>query len=265
LLTSGVFLLILAVGWTRGFRMLEQMEYASVTMKLAIIAGLLLGLAVYFWGTAGDGGLIFNPPQQIGWQAVTLAFGLIVTVQGFETSRYLGAEYDSETRIRSMRLAQWVSSAIYLVYICLIAFVFKRGEIRFSETGIVDMMAVVAPVLPFLLVAAALAAQFSAAVADTSGSGGLFAELTKNRVSARQAYFGLTVVGLALTWSADIFQIISYASRAFAFYYALQAAIASRAACRLPGGWMRSVLFAAMAVTGMLIVLFGQPVENSSH
>jgi hypothetical protein len=33
--------------------------------------------------------------------------------------------------------------------------------------------------------------------------------------------------GLALTWTANVFEIISYASRAFAPYYALQAMIAA--------------------------------------
>jgi hypothetical protein len=88
--------------------------------------------------------------------------------------------------------------------------------------------------------------------------------LTGNRVSARQAYLALTVIGLALTWSADIFQIISYASRAFAFYYMLQSAIAATAAWRLPGGGFKAGLFALMALLGALIVVFGQPVEDHS-
>jgi hypothetical protein len=32
LLTSAVYLVILTVGWTKGFRSLEAMEYASVTL-----------------------------------------------------------------------------------------------------------------------------------------------------------------------------------------------------------------------------------------
>ena len=231
ILTSAVYVIIVVAGWRRGFKSLEQMEYISVTAKLAIIAGLLLGLAVYFYGKATDGGLIFNAPDLGGWPALTLAFGLIVTVQGFETSRYLSADYDSHTRIRSMQWAQWLSTVIYMLYILLLAFVFERGALQFSETAIVDMMAIVAPILPVLLVAAALAAQFSAAEADTSGSGGLVAELTGGRVSARMAYVMLTGIGLALTWSAGIFDIISYASRAFAAYYGLQAFIAMLNAC----------------------------------
>tara|TARA_R110002020_G_scaffold48286_6_gene137647 strand:+ start:12430 stop:13635 length:1206 start_codon:yes stop_codon:yes gene_type:complete len=260
LLTSIVYAIILLVGWTLGFKSLERMEYVSVTAKLAIIAGLLLGLLVFFYGKASNGELIFNAPTQTGLSALTLAFGLIVTVQGFETSRYLGADYDAKTRIRSMRWSQWVSTAIYMIYILLAAYVFERSQFKLSETAIVDMMAVVAPILPALLVAAALAAQFSAAIADTSGSGGLFAELSSNRITPPVAYAVLTAVGLVLTWTADVFEIISYASRAFALYYALQALIAVLHA-RDQGQRRRGLGFAALAVLGVLIVIFGQSVE----
>jgi len=262
LLTTAIFVVILSVGWTRGFKTLESMEYVSVTTKLAIIAGLFAGLGLYFWDKATSGALVFNAPTISSWPALTLAFGLVVTVQGFETSRYLGDSYDAATRIKSMRWSQFVSSAIYVVYILMLAFVFQRGEMRLNETAIVDMMKIVAPILPVLLVVAALAAQFSAAVADTSGSGGLVNELSKNRLSARQAYALLTLVGLALTWSADVFQIISYASRAFAAYYALQSTIAAVSAYRKSGNIGQCAFFAALAMLGGIIVVFGQPVEG---
>ncbi len=261
LLTTAVFAVILFVGWTRGFKSLENMEYVSVTLKLAIIAGLLLGMAVYFAGKVKSGGLVLMPPEVSGWAAVTIGFGLIVTVQGFETSRYLGDEYDPRTLIRSMRWAQWLSSAIYMTYILLLAYAFELGEVELSETAIVTMMEVVAPILPLLLVAAALAAQFSAAVADTGGSGGLIAELSGHRVTPRQAYAILSAVGIALTWSANVFEIISYASRAFAAYYALQALIAALAARRAGRPVMGSG-FGALAALGVAIVVLGQPVEG---
>ena len=231
--------------------------------RLAIIAGLLTGLAAYFFDRASAGALILNPPLAGGWSGVTLAFGLIVTVQGFETSRYLGAEYDARTRIASMRLAQWIASAIYLAYIVLLAYVFRSGEFALTETAIIDMMVVVAPILPMLLVAAALSAQFSAAVADTSGSGGLLAELTRNRISPGHAYALLSVVGLILTWSADIFAIIAYASRAFALYYALQSVIAALAAWKNRADRRLAFPFGAMAVLGFLVLIFGDAAEGS--
>jgi len=261
LLTSAVFILILYVGWSRGFRSLEHMEYVSVSVKLAIIAGLLVGMASFFQGKWQAGDLVFNPPAQTGWQGLTLAFGLIVTVQGFETSRYLGASYDAVTRIRSMKWAQWLSSAIYIVYICLIAYVFERGELKLSETAIVDMMKVVAPILPMLLVGAALAAQFSAAVADTSGSGGLLREVSGGWISERAAYAAVTGLGLMITWTADVFEIIAYASRAFAAYYGIQSAIAATVA------WsrnerMRAIFYGLLSATAAAAAVFGRAVEG---
>lgn len=121
------------------------------------------------------------------------------------------------------------------------------------------MMGVVAPVLPVLLIIAALSAQFSAAVADTNGSGGLLAELTQGRLSARASYGVLVGCGLMLTWAFSVFEIIGYASRAFAIYYALQAFIAARRA--LPEARGRGVLFGILAVLGLLIAVFGTAVE----
>lgn len=260
LVTSGVFVVILLVGWTQGFSALERMEQVTVGVKLSIIMGLLFGLGWFFAERAGAGELIVKPSQISGWAAVTLAFGLLVTVQGFETSRYLGDEYDAGTRIRSMRLAQWVSAAIYLIYIAFLSFSFPPDMIELNETAIIDLMAIVAPILPMLLIAAALSAQFSAAVADTGGSGGLLVELTRGRISARAGYAMLVAAGLALTWGMSVFEIVSYASRAFAIYYGLQAAIAARAAAS-QGQMSRGGLFAGLSVLGLVIAIFGAPVE----
>jgi len=259
LVTTAVYALILSVGWTSGFRVLERMEYASVSLKLAIIAGLMLGLVVFTGGKAAEGTLIFARASETGWAALTLGFGMIVTVQGFETSRYLGNEYSAATRIQSMQRAQRLSTGIYLIYILLVAYAFDPSTVPLSETAIVDMTGAVSPVLPLVLVAAALAAQFSAAVADTGGSGGLIEELSRRRLSERQAY-GLTVaIGLGLTWAADVFEIIAYASRAFAAYYAAQSAIAA-VRCRRESP-AKAAVFAALALLGLAIAILGRPFE----
>ena len=264
-LTSAVFVLILVVGWLKGFSALERMEQVSVSVKLAIILGLLVGLAIFFGKEASADKLVLLAPKATGWAGIALGFGLIVTVQGFETSRYLGSTYDAQTRIRSMRIAQLLSSAIYMIYIALVAYVFQGNELHLEETAIIDMMRVVAPVLPFLLVAAALTAQFSAAIADTSGSGGLVAELTGGRVTERQAYALLVGVGLAFTWTIHLFEIISYASRAFAIYYAIQSAIAAASAHREGGQWRKVLLFTVLTVLGLMIAVFGTPAEGGAQ
>ncbi|RYG89327.1 hypothetical protein EU803_17795 [Loktanella sp. IMCC34160] len=259
--TTLIYGVILAAALFGGFRALEGMEQTSVGIKLAIIAGLLAGLALHFGQQASTGNLVINPAVATGWGAVTLAFGLIVTVQGFETSRYLGNTYSAEMRIRSMRWAQWLSAGIYMAYISLLVFLFPAGKVPLSETAIIDMMGLVAPVLPPLLIAAALSAQFSAAVADTGGAGGLVQELTSGRVRPLQGYTLLIGAGLVLTWAADVFQIIAIASRAFAVYYGLQAGIAALSALN-----QRQVALAAgfglLAGLGFVIAIFGQAVEG---
>ena len=262
LVTTTILVAIASIGWTRGFGALERLEQFSVTLKLSIIAGLLVGMFIYFGETASSGDLMFNPPVLGPWQSVTLAFGLIVTVQGFETSRYLSEEYDPATRIKTMRRAQWISSAIYLIYILLLSCVFAPTDMALSETAIIDMMNLVAPILPVLLVVAALSAQFSAAIADTGGCGGLVEELTEHRVVQKQAYIALAVIGIGLTWWADIFEIISYASRAFALYYALQASIAAYQSWHTSRVSFKTLLYGFLAFLGAAIAVLGTAIES---
>lgn len=259
-LATAVFGFIGFFGIFRGLKGLEKLETWAVSLKLAIIAGLLAGLGVYFGEQASHDALKFPPIGVTGWPAATLAFGMIITVQGFETSRYLGSAYTANERIRSMRYAQWLATAIYIVYVSLTSFLFDSSRIAASETVVIDMSRRVATVLPIMLVAAALAAQFSAAVADTVGCGGMTEDVTRRRVTEGWAYAGVAVVGIAITWMANVFEIIAMASRAFAFYYFLQCAVA------MVFAWSarhraKAACFAALAALGLAIVLFGRPVE----
>ncbi len=262
ILTTVVFIVILLIGWTRGFLALERLEQFSVGVKLAIIMGLLAGMVFYFADRASQDALLLNPPTLTGWPALTLAFGLLITVQGFETSRYLGDTYSAPTRILSMKRAQWFSTLIYIVYILLLAYVFAPDALDLSETAIIDMMQIVAPILPVLLIIAALSAQFSAAIADTGGAGGLIEELTSNRLQPRHAYAVLVAFGLMLTWVVDVFQIIAYASRAFALYYGVQAAIAALTAAKSAHHRNTRWLFGLLALFGLAIAVLGRAVEG---
>ncbi|KAF1709960.1 hypothetical protein CSC70_09770 [Pseudoxanthomonas kalamensis DSM 18571] len=260
--TTAALLLIAAIGLSRGLRGLERAETLTVSLKLAVIAGLLAGLVLFAARSATQQQLPETVAPVLDMHSLTLAFGLVITVQGFETSRYLGSAYDADTRVRSMRYAQWLSGAIYVLYIGLCGLVFTAAEVPHEETAVIDMMAPVAGVLPGLLVLAALAAQFSAAVADTNGCGGLVEQMSRDRLSSRQAYALLIGAGLVLTWTADIYQIISYASRAFAFYYALQCALAARLAHRAGAARWRSPAYAALALLMLAAAVFGTPAEG---
>ncbi|GMQ76311.1 MAG: hypothetical protein BMS9Abin01_1583 [Gammaproteobacteria bacterium] len=131
-----------------------------------------------------------------------------------------------------------------------------------DETAIISMSAQVAAVPPAMLVVAAVMSQFSAAVADTAGGGGLFNEFSRRHIPLNRSYLLVVLAAIVIVWSADIFEIIVLASRAFAFYYFLQCLvglIASTRATRLKNGRLWRTYLVLMALVLLLVVLFAIP------
>jgi hypothetical protein len=160
-------------------------------------------------------------PKQDFWTVLTIVGGTLIVVQGFETSRYLGSEFDRELRVWSCRSSQLVSTIVYLVFVAAATPLmhFLGGEVQ--DNGLLILAAKAAIWLPIPLVMAAVLSQFSAAVADVVAAGGNVAESTAGRIDDRQAY--LVICGIAIVMAfAPTLMILSFASRAFAFYYFLQ-------------------------------------------
>lgn len=59
----------------------------------------------------------------------------------------------------------------------------------------------------------------------------------------------------------SVFEIISYASRAFALYYALQACIAAVGSFYQDRKACRGITYALLGLVGFLICIFGSAVE----
>ncbi len=259
MITTGILLFIALTGRWCGLGGLERLEESAVNIKLAIIAALLVGLAWFDmnWLAQAGGEISYRPVEDWPY-ALRLLAGILLIVQGFETSRYLGSDYDAETRIRTMRYAQILSGAIYLLFIGLsLPLLGELHESR-DETAIITLSAMVAAILPAMLIVAAVMSQFSAAVADTAGSGGLLSEVSRRRLTPGTGYILVAVVAIILVWSASIFEIITIASRAFALYYLLQcivALIVSRGRRDL----LRHAGFVVIASLLLLVVLFAIP------
>ncbi len=172
-LTTVILASIGIVGWRWGLHALENLEEYSVSIKLAVIAALLAGLGVHDVGTGFDLSGVGSAGHDL-WEIVRVLGGLLLVVQGFETSRYLGNEYSADLRIRSMRRAQWLSTVIYLVFVLLVTPLLGLVEsAHVDETAVIDLAAQAAWILGPMLVLAAVMSQFSAAVADTVGAGGI--------------------------------------------------------------------------------------------
>jgi len=259
--TTAILIFIAAVGLWRGLGGLEWLEESAVNIKLSIIAALLVGLAWFdFSGWLGGSIEVVFLPVADWPDALRHLAGVLLIVQGFETSRYLGSEYDAQTRIRTMRYAQLLSGGVYLLFIALVLPLVGDFHESQDETVIITISAMVALVLPAMLMVAAVMSQFSAAVADTLGSGGLLAAFSHNRLTPSIGYLLVSLAAIALVWSASIFEIIAIASRAFATYYLMQCVVALLAARGREHGWQQ---LGFVVIGGLLlwVAVFAIPSE----
>ena len=259
IITTGILIFIALMGLWRGLGGLESLEETAVNIKLAIIAALLFGLAWFDinWLAQAGSDISYRPVEEWSYTLRLLA-GILLIIQGFETSRYLGAEYDAETRIRTMRYAQILSGMVYLLFIGLSLPLLGDFHEQRDETAIIALAAMVAAVLPAMLIVAAVMSQFSAAVADTAGSGGLLSESSRHRSTPGLGYALVATLATVLVWSASIFEIITIASRAFALYYLLQCVVALIAS-RGRRHFVQRIGFVVIAVLLLLVVLFAIP------
>lgn len=260
IITSAVLIFIAFYGNHRGFNFLAKFE----ALKLGIIAGLLAGLV---WGnynawSEGIWHMMNNSPTP-GWHEIQMVLGMLIVVQGFETSRYLGEKFPPNLRIRTMKYAQWISGGIYIVYIALMLYYFNyplppEGQ----DTAIITLSKHIATILPIMLVTVALIAQFDAAVADAQGGSGLINELSKNKISTGMGYTLIAIGGLIIVWTSNVFEIITYASQAFALYYMLQSLVAALTAFAhkdIPHRWFKFIGFCFVASLAGSVVFFGIP------
>ncbi len=262
--TTVLLLLIGTVGIWRGLDELEKVERYAVSLNLGMIGALLLALLVYnvrLW-VAGEWAL---PPidSVMDFKDVRVLLGLLIVVQGFETSRYLGDQHPAEQRIRTMRQAQLISAAIYISFVALATVLF-RADFGADVTAIMQMTKPVAAFLPLMLAVAAIGSQFSAAVADNAGAGGLLTDLLHHKLRLRYVYVLILVITVVLTWQTDVNSIISYASRAFALYYALQCGVATVMAweqSRAARSLVRVVGYAFLTLICLTVLILGLPAE----
>jgi len=267
-LTTIIVIFIAVVGYKRGLGGLEKLEAVSMTVQLSIVVALLIGLAIfsYLFYSSGQS-LNFDYPERDFSIQIRILAGALLVVQGFETSRFIGEKYSPEMRVATMKKAQIISGILYVVSVILFLPVVQYLDLQHIQLAkIVDVTGLAAVVLPFMLIGAALMSQFSAAVADTGGGGGLLSENSGKRLSTHVSYLGISICAILLVWAVDLIEIITLASRAFAFYYFLQALLAMNFCYRdcPPDSrmtiWMR-IFFITVAIILAYIIFFAIPAE----
>jgi hypothetical protein len=261
LMISAIIVALTALTFSGDIRRIVQAAHASVSVKIGIIAGLLAGLAAW-WLMHADAPLAL-PAARVSVSGIPLLLGLLITVQGFETSRYLGGSFDQATRIRSMKYAQWLSSAIYLAFLALLTPFLQQAQQAEGVAGILDIMQLVAPILGSFVLIGAISSQISAAIADSIGSGGLLIEVSRGKLGVRSAFIVSSALAIAVVWLTDPFQVIALSSRAFALFYAMQAVLAFWVSLRTGvAGPLQRAGFILVGMICVVAALVGAPAES---
>lgn len=228
LLTSAVIGGITVIGLVGGLGPLERLESWALYLTLAILAVLLTGFAWFDIGQLGRSGgfAAIDWPGRSPWQVATIVAGTLIIVQGFETTRYLGGQFDADTRIRAARWSQYFSLSVYVVFVTLAMPVVPVLKGQYGDNSLIALAGAVALWLPVPLIAAAALSQFSAAVADTVAAAANLRESSSGRIAPRWGYLAVGLAAIGLAWTGSTFTIIALASRAFAFYYLMQCVVA---------------------------------------
>ncbi len=261
-ITTGLILFIAFYGNHRGFNFLAKFE----SVKLAIIGGLIAALIFGNFQAYKSGVWHLPSYKNSSLDAMFIILGMLIVVQGFETSRYLGDKFNRDIRIKSMKLAQFIAGAVYVIYIALMLYYFnypmpKSGE----DTAVITLSKHISQILPVALLALALIAQFDAAVADAQGGNGLFMEVLKkyiNKVLDGVGYLIIAFFGLIIVWTSNIYEIITYASKAFAFYYFIQTLESALTAFTHKKEYLKSIYFIFVASFALSVVIFGAPAKG---
>ena len=263
LMATAVLATIGVVGFTAGLAKLNALGERIIPINLAVIGGFLFGLLAFNIGEvfSGDWGL----PDLSGSNDVTSirkVLGTLVIVQGFEVSLYLGARFPQRLRNRTMRYAQIISGAIFVMTFALLTVLFDTPTDVSGVGAVIDISGAVSDLLPFLLVFGAIGSQLAASVSNVAGGSSLLVATIGERLRGRVSYQFIVVPAIALTWLTNINQVIALASRAFAAYYAIECLIAIRISLSQPAGRGRNLAVAgmgAMALFMTLIAVFSIP------
>jgi hypothetical protein len=258
--TAAVLLAILTIyGFAKGLMALNDLGNKTTAFNLSAIVAVLVAFATYNVQRLVGGDFDwphFNAPDDA--EGFRKLLGLFVLVQGFESSRYIGAYFSADQRVKTMRSAQYISSAVYVLFVALSLILFARVEPPTDVTAIFEVSEQVSVFLPFLIMAAALGSQLSAIVNDTETRTEMLAGLVGDRLPRQWTFPMFLVPAIVVVVLTDVTAVVAMASRVFAAYYLLQALIAGQLAWRAGrGGWV--VFFAGIGSAMAVVAVFGIP------
>lgn len=232
---------------------MERLALGAVLVLVTVLGAALLFTDVTSF--VGPGLTVPPVPNRSFSHILLVLGGIVITVQGFETVRYLADEYDRETRILASRLSQVISTAVYIGFVLVATPAMGLGTDDGADRTLLDITARVAPLFTIPLVITAVLSQFSAATADSVAAKGNLHTLVGGHLGKHAAYLLIGITAILLVWTVPTLAIVTLASRAFAAYYAIQCIVAMRSSARAGA----KAGFGVLALVLLMITVFAQP------
>jgi magnesium-transporting ATPase (P-type) len=255
----GVILLVvlIVIGFGGGMDWLNQAGNRTTAFNLAAVIGIVVAFLVANVQEALGGRWDLGPSPDLGSEEIRKMIGLFAIVQGFEASRYIGVRFAAERRVSTMRIAQGVSTIVFVIFITtlLLAFLPPPPGVEADATAIFAVSALVGDALPWLLLLAALGSQTSAIIAATSSRSDM---LVNHKIPRKTTFPIILVPAIMLVIFVDVNVAVNLASRVFAAYFTIQAALAIILASRKKN-WWAAAGFAGVALMMLTIMVFGLP------
>jgi hypothetical protein len=247
---------LIIIGMAGGMDRLNNLADKTTAFNISAVVAVVVAFIVYNIQEALGGRFDLPPTDSaISGEDVRKIIGLFAIVQGFEAARYIGGRFAGELRITTMRIAQVVSTVVFVALLASVLILFVAVETDFSGTSIFVVADEVGDFMPWLILLAAIGSQTSAIIGATSSRSDM---LVGHKIGRRWTFLILLLPAIVIFLLSDITQAVALASRVFAAYFVLQAVIAWILARRAQN-WGAVAGFTGIALVMSTITIFGLP------
>lgn len=251
----GLLAAVMVVGVSGGMNWLNRQGDRTTAFNLAAVVGIVVAFLVYNFQELLGGRWDLGGATTMGTEEFRKMIGLFAIVQGFEASRYIGVRFGAQRRITTMRVAQTISTVVFVVFVISLLVMFLPPVGQADGTAIFVVSEEVGEFLPWLLLLAAIGSQTSAIIGATSSRSDM---LVDRKVSRKLSFPTILIPAILVVVFADLNVAVNLASRVFAAYFTIQASLAILLAYRRRN-WPAVIGFIGVGAAMLAIFIFGLP------
>ena len=223
-----LLVVLIIVGMAGGMDWLNNLGNKTTAFNLSAVVAVVTAFIVYniqeWLGGRWDLG---ETEVMISGEDFRKIIGLFAIVQGFEAARYIGARFGKELRITPMRLAQVISSVVFVVFVASVLILYVQVQTDFSGESIFIVADEVGDFMPWLILLAAIGSQTSAIIGATMSRSDMLVDhkVLNRKVPRRWTFVILLLPALALFLLSDITQAFEVYTPLGSVVFALVVAI----------------------------------------